>query len=47
MITNTGSVFDWISQKYVFDSDQVWHRITFLCNHPKYISVASLCWLGW
>lgn len=47
MTTNTGSMFDWISQKYVFDSDQVWHRITFLCNHPKHISIASLCWPGW
>lgn len=47
MTTNTGSVFDWISQKYMFDSDQAWHRITFLGNNPKHISVASLCWPDW
>lgn len=35
------------SPRNTFDSDEVWHRITFLCNHPKHVSVVSLCWPGW
>lgn len=44
MVISAGSVCDWISQKYTFDSDRVWCVITFLRNHPQQTSVASVCW---
>lgn len=30
------------SPRSMLDSHQVWCMITFLCNHPKHISVASV-----